>query len=203
MLAEVGGGLSGEPVHGPHRTGADEGEPGTCRDLPLMMNDPHSMIEGIIVACYPMDVRLEGKVALVTGASRGIGRAIAEGMAASGAAVMLSSRKVEDLETAAEEIRAATGADVDVFAANAGEPDQADACVAATVERFHFFNEVLAWHAHGEELAIFPALEGVAPDVAEAYEMDHRGLDTAFDALSNAVTARDAIQTARARPSTS
>jgi len=30
---------------------ADEGEPGTCRDLPLMMNDPHSMIEGIIIAC--------------------------------------------------------------------------------------------------------------------------------------------------------
>jgi NADH-quinone oxidoreductase subunit F len=31
---------------------ADEGEPGTCRDLPLMMNDPHSMIEGAIIACY-------------------------------------------------------------------------------------------------------------------------------------------------------
>jgi NADH-quinone oxidoreductase subunit F len=31
---------------------ADEGEPGTCRDLPLMMNDPHSMIEGTIIACY-------------------------------------------------------------------------------------------------------------------------------------------------------
>jgi NADH-quinone oxidoreductase subunit F len=31
---------------------ADEGEPGTCRDLPLMMVDPHSMIEGIIIACY-------------------------------------------------------------------------------------------------------------------------------------------------------
>jgi hypothetical protein len=70
--------------------------------------------------------------------------------------------------------------------------------LAATVERFRFFNEVLAWHAHGEELAIFPALEDVAPDVAEAYEMDHRGLDAAFDALSNAVTAHDAIQTARA-----
>src|SRR3954452_1630983 len=31
---------------------ADEGEPGTCKDLPLMMNDPHSLIEGIIITCY-------------------------------------------------------------------------------------------------------------------------------------------------------
>jgi NADH-quinone oxidoreductase subunit F len=31
---------------------ADEGEPGTCRDLPLMMNDPHSLVEGTIIACY-------------------------------------------------------------------------------------------------------------------------------------------------------
>jgi len=82
-----------------------------------------------------MDVRLEGKVALVTGASRGIGRAIAESMAASGATVMLSSRKIDDLEKAAEEIRGTTGARVEVFAANAGEPDQAEACVASTVER--------------------------------------------------------------------
>ena len=43
----------GEPAK-PHYVvvNADEGEPGTCRDLPLMMNDPHSMIEGIIIACY-------------------------------------------------------------------------------------------------------------------------------------------------------
>ncbi|GAB2484181.1 complex I 51 kDa subunit family protein [Jatrophihabitans fulvus] len=31
---------------------ADEGEPGTCRDMPLMMNDPHALVEGIIIACY-------------------------------------------------------------------------------------------------------------------------------------------------------
>ena len=31
---------------------ADEGEPGTCKDLPLMMTDPHSLIEGIIIASY-------------------------------------------------------------------------------------------------------------------------------------------------------
>jgi hypothetical protein len=68
----------------------------------------------------------------------------------------------------------------------------------ATVERFHFFNEVLEWHAHGEELAMFPALETIAPRVAEAYERDHRALDAAFTALSNAVTARDPLETARA-----
>jgi hypothetical protein len=68
----------------------------------------------------------------------------------------------------------------------------------ATVERFRFFNEVLEWHAHGEEIAIFTALEEVAPSVAEAYEKDHRGLDAAFRGLSNAVSARDALATARA-----
>ena len=70
--------------------------------------------------------------------------------------------------------------------------------LAATVERFRFFNEVLEWHAHGEEAAMFPALEEVAPLVAEAYEKDHRGLDRAFDALSNAVSVRDELETARA-----
>jgi hypothetical protein len=68
----------------------------------------------------------------------------------------------------------------------------------ATVERFRFFNEILVWHAHGEELAIFPALEGVAPLVAEAYIWDHRGLDAAFDAMNTAVSEHDALQTARA-----
>jgi hypothetical protein len=57
---------------------------------------------------------------------------------------------------------------------------------------------VLVWHAHGEELAIFPAVDGVAPLVAEAYLLDHHGLDAAFDALSAAVDADDALETARA-----
>jgi hypothetical protein len=57
---------------------------------------------------------------------------------------------------------------------------------------------VLVWHAQGEELAIFPALEGVAPSVAEPYVRDHRGLDAAFDAMSDAVSSGDTLQAARA-----
>jgi hypothetical protein len=70
--------------------------------------------------------------------------------------------------------------------------------LSPAVERFRFLNEVLVWHAHGEELAIFPAIEAVAPSVAEAYERDHRGLDAAFDTLISAVSAHDTIETARA-----
>jgi NAD(P)-dependent dehydrogenase (short-subunit alcohol dehydrogenase family) len=79
-----------------------------------------------------MDIRLDGRTALVTGASRGIGKAIAAHLSAAGANVMLSSRKLDALEEAAAEM----DGDVAVFAANAGEPDQAEACVAATVDRF-------------------------------------------------------------------
>ncbi|MEX2660089.1 MAG: SDR family oxidoreductase [Acidimicrobiales bacterium] len=78
-----------------------------------------------------MELRLDGKVALVTGASKGIGRAIAASYAAAGAKVMISSRKQGALEEAA----ATMDGEVEVFAANAGEPDQAAACVSACVER--------------------------------------------------------------------
>ena len=79
-----------------------------------------------------MDLRLDGRVALVTGGSRGIGRAIASALAASGAAVMISSRKAAGLEEAA----AGMGGQVGWFAAHVGDADAAAACVAATVERF-------------------------------------------------------------------
>ena len=79
-----------------------------------------------------MDVRLDGRVALITGGSRGIGLAIAQEMAASGARVMISSRKADVLEAAV----ATLDGEGAWFAANAGDPDEAAACVAATVERF-------------------------------------------------------------------
>lgn len=86
-----------------------------------------------------MELRLDGKVALVTGASRGIGLATATAFAEAGADVLLSSRKAEALEAAVEGIREAEGpvaGRVEWFAANAGEPDQIAACVAACIERF-------------------------------------------------------------------
>lgn len=82
-----------------------------------------------------MQVSLEGKVALVTGGSKGIGKAIAAGMAGAGAKVMISSRKQEQLDAAAAEI-SADGGEVATYAANAGDIDAARACVHATVERF-------------------------------------------------------------------
>jgi NAD(P)-dependent dehydrogenase (short-subunit alcohol dehydrogenase family) len=82
-----------------------------------------------------VNVRLDGKVALVTGASRGIGLAIARRCAEAGAAVMLSSRKAGALEGAAGGLADLDG-EVAWHVAHAGDPEQAAACVDATIERF-------------------------------------------------------------------
>lgn len=132
-----------------------------------------------------MDIRLDGKVALVTGASRGIGLAIAARLLDAGASVMVSARKSDELVAAVASLtgarasltedwangalaeasqargsspappaseesgissappddlaahqRATDVRSVAWYTANAGEPEQADACVEATVQRF-------------------------------------------------------------------
>lgn len=93
--------------------------------------------QGYPVLSPAMEISLQGKVALVTGASRGIGKATATSMAASGAKVMLVSRKLDALQAVAEEIVAAhPAAEVEVYAANTGDVAAGRACVAATIERF-------------------------------------------------------------------
>lgn len=71
---------------------------------------------------------LENRVALITGASRGIGEAIAKTLAAQGAHVVLSSRKAEALETVAESIRK-TGGKATVMACHMGEIEAVKALV--------------------------------------------------------------------------
>ncbi len=66
------------------------------------------------------------------------------------------------------------------------------------LERFRFFNEMLAWHAHGEEMAVFPALDHVAPLVSEPYIIDHKGLDQLSELLNVAASYDDAVEAARA-----
>lgn len=65
------------------------------------------------------------------------------------------------------------------------------------IKRYVFFSEVLVWHASGEDDYVFPAMEKVAPLVAEAYARDHRGLDSLCESLHKAVNASDALVTAR------
>jgi NAD(P)-dependent dehydrogenase (short-subunit alcohol dehydrogenase family) len=83
-----------------------------------------------------MRTGLQGKTALITGASRGIGRATAFALAAEGANVVLSSRKQDALDEVAKEIRAQhPGVQVLAKAANVGDEEQARACVQAAIDQ--------------------------------------------------------------------
>ena len=65
------------------------------------------------------------------------------------------------------------------------------------LERYRFFNQILAWHAHGEEQGVFPALDRVAPMLSEPYLTDHSGLDALSESLNAAASAGDVIESAR------
>ena len=135
-----------------------------------------------------MEISLEGKVALVTGASRGIGKAIANSYVEAGAKVMLMSRKEDALRAAADEI----GGDAAIFAGNAGDIETAQACVAATIKKFGkidiFVNNAATNPYAGPTLGIDPArydktfqvnLRGPlfwCQAVWEAWMIDHPGV---------------------------
>ena len=79
---------------------------------------------------------LSGRVALITGASRGIGSAIAEILAEHGAQVVLSSRKQADLEAEADRINGLYPERATAIAAHSGRPEDLEKLVQATMERF-------------------------------------------------------------------
>lgn len=79
---------------------------------------------------------LTDKVAVVTGGSRGIGRAVAEGLAAAGADVVIASRKLDNCRVAAEEIEAATGRRALAVGCHVGRWDDCDRLVQSVYAEF-------------------------------------------------------------------
>ena len=83
-----------------------------------------------------LELGLDGKVAIVTGGSEGLGRACAERLAREGVRVAICARRKDVLETAAAAIRSATGQDVLAMPADVTRADDVQAFVDAVVARF-------------------------------------------------------------------
>ena len=114
-----------------------------------------------------MDFSLEGKVALITGGSRGIGQATAVGFAKAGADVVVASRKIADLEKVAGEIRELGGRSLAV-AAHVGRMEDINNLVAKVKEEFGKI-DILVNNAASN------------PNMASALEIDERVWDTVIN----------------------
>jgi NAD(P)-dependent dehydrogenase (short-subunit alcohol dehydrogenase family) len=104
---------------------------------------------------------LTGKVALITGGSRGLGRSIALGFAEAGANIAIASRKIEACEAAAAEIEA-LGREAFPYACHVGHWDKLDALVDATITRFGKI-DILVNNAGMSPL--YPSLDQVTEDL--------------------------------------
>lgn len=80
--------------------------------------------------------RMNGKVALITGGSRGLGKEMGKALAEAGASVVLCSRGREQVEAAARQLSEATGQRCRGYPCDVAEPDQVDALVAWTLEEY-------------------------------------------------------------------
>jgi 3-oxoacyl-[acyl-carrier protein] reductase len=104
-----------------------------------------------------MDLGLRGKVALVAAASRGLGRAVAEELAAEGASLAMCARGKGALDEASEAIRTANGVDVIGIAADVSRPEDVARLVHATIDRFSRI-DILVTNAAGPPSGTFESL---------------------------------------------
>ncbi len=115
-----------------------------------------------------MDYGIKGKVALVGGASRGIGRAIAHALAREGARVAICARNLDAVEKTVESLRAATGAEITGFQADLSDGDDVYRVLDGTGSRLGEI-DILVTNTGGPRPGKLNDLEG--EDWDQAFEM--------------------------------
>jgi NAD(P)-dependent dehydrogenase (short-subunit alcohol dehydrogenase family) len=83
-----------------------------------------------------MDLQIDGSVALITGASKGIGREVARLLAQEGCRVVITARDADRLDTAADELRTETGGEIVALAGDMSRPEDVERARDATLEAF-------------------------------------------------------------------
>ncbi len=137
-----------------------------------------------------MDLHLKDKIALVTGASRGLGAAVAETLSAEGARVMLNSRNADKLQAAAARIQSQTGNSVASFAGDITQADSPQKLVEATIGQFGGL-DILITNAGGPPPGRFESFDDEAWYKAiESSLLSHvRLIRAALPYLKNSATA--------------
>lgn len=137
-----------------------------------------------------MQIDMSGKVAVVTGASKGIGLATARMLAGAGAGVLLTSRKPDALEAARADVLAAVpGATVEWVAANAGAPESPAAIVAAARDRLGAIDVVVNNAATNPYFG--PALDISAGQWDKTFDVNLKGAHALVREAQEALAAGD------------
>ena len=136
------------------------------------------------------EIALDDKVVIVTGASRGIGAAIAASAAAAGAIVVLASRKQEGLDEVAAQIEAAGGTALPI-AAHTGKPDTVEALFDGAVGEFGAVHGLVNNAATNVYFGPMLAIEEPAWD--KIFEVNVKGYFNASRAFANVASGGGAI----------
>jgi NAD(P)-dependent dehydrogenase (short-subunit alcohol dehydrogenase family) len=105
-----------------------------------------------------MDLGLQGKVAVVTGGSEGIGRATARSLGREGVAVIICARRADVLDRAAQDVAEDTGAQIVPVPADVTQPDQVERVIQTAVDRFGRL-DILVNNAGTSRTGAFEALD--------------------------------------------